>query len=47
MVELGADFQSGAGLGPGDEVDDDFVAGEGTAAPVRGDVAEQAVLDLG
>jgi hypothetical protein len=46
-VELGSDLEPGSGLGPGDEVDDDLVARQGVTAPVRGDVTEQPVLDLG
>jgi len=47
VVELGVDLQAGAGLGRGDEVDDGLQAVQWLAAPVDGDVAEQAVFDLG
>ena len=45
-VEFGADGEPGAGGGAGDEVDDDFVAGQRSAAPVHRDLAEEPVLDL-
>ena len=44
-VQLGVDAQAGAGGGRGDGRDDDLVTGQGTAAPVHGDVGEQPVLD--
>src|SRR5205809_1556908 len=44
-IELGLDCQAGAGGGRADGVDDDFVAGQGTPAPVHRDEAEQLVLD--
>src|SRR5512132_3056500 len=45
-VQVGADGQTGVGGGRGDRFDDDFVAGQGPAAPVHGDEREQPVLDL-
>jgi hypothetical protein len=45
LVEAGVDVESGACWCGADEVDDDFEAGEGCAAPVLGDEAEPAVLD--
>src|SRR5664280_960957 len=45
-VELGVDVQAGAGSGGGDGVDDDFVAGQGPAAPVHRDVGEEPVFDF-
>jgi len=44
-VELGADAQGGAGGSRRNALDDDFVAGQWPAAPVHGDVGEQAMLD--
>jgi len=46
VVEFGVNFQPGAGGGRANEVDDDLVAGQGSAAPVHGDVVEQSVFDL-
>jgi hypothetical protein len=44
-VEFGVDGQAGLGGGRRDAFDDDFMAGQGPAAPVHGDVGEQPVLD--
>ena len=46
-VEFGGGFQSGAGCGSRDEVDDDFVACHGLATPVHRDLTEQPVFNLG
>lgn len=46
LVELGVDLQPGAGGRLGDRVDDDLVADQRPAAPVFGDEAPQAMLDL-
>lgn len=45
-VELGGDGQPGGCCGGADQVDDRLVAGQGPAAPVPGDLGEQAVLDF-
>src|SRR6516165_1937750 len=45
-VELSADHQALCRGGVGDQLDDHFVTDEWTTAPVLGDVAEHAVLDL-
>jgi pimeloyl-ACP methyl ester carboxylesterase len=45
-VQLRLDPQPGAGASRGDGLDDDFMAGQGSAAPVERDVGEQPVLDL-
>ena len=42
----GLDGESGLGGGGGDELDDRGDVGEGSASPVHGDVAEEAVFDL-
>ena len=34
-VAFGSDLEPGAGSGGGDEIDDDFVAGQGPAPPVH------------
>ena len=47
VVEFGMHGQSGAGGGRRDQVDHDLMAGQGLAAPIRRDVGEQPVLDLG
>src|SRR3954468_292708 len=44
-VVAGLDGEPGAGGCVGDEFDDGAQAGEGSSAPVHGDVAEHAVLD--
>ena len=46
VVEAGVDLQAGAGARRGDRVDDHLVGGQGPAAPVLGDEAEQAVFDF-
>jgi hypothetical protein len=46
VVEFGTHGQPGAGGGRSDQVDHHLVAGQGLAAPVRGDVGEQPVLDF-
>ena len=45
-IELAANLQTGFGRCVGDQFDDDEEAGEGRRAPVLGDVAKHAVLDL-
>jgi len=45
-VQFGADFQTGFGGGVCDQLDDDFMAYQGSSPPVLGDVAEHAMLDL-
>src|ERR1022692_4393238 len=45
-VELGGDGQPGGCGGGADQVDDRLVAGQGPAAPVPGDLGEQAALDF-
>src|SRR6185503_11557154 len=45
-VQLCVHAEPGAGGGGGDGLRDDFVAGQGPAAPVEGDVREEPVLDL-
>ena len=45
-VEFGVDGEAGSGGGCGDGLDDDFVTGQGSAAPVHRDVGEQSVLDF-
>lgn len=44
-VEFRVHGQAGLGSGRRDALDDDFMAGQGPAAPVHGDVGEQPVLD--
>ena len=44
VVEFGGDGQAGAGGGTGDQVDDDFVAGQRLATPVHRDLGEQAMF---
>jgi hypothetical protein len=46
-VEGGGDGQAGGGGGRADELEDGFVAGQGSASPVEGDLGEQPVFDLG
>jgi hypothetical protein len=45
-VEFGADGEPGGGAGRTDQVEDDLVAGQGSATPVEGDLGEQPVFDL-
>ena len=45
-VQRRPDHQPLPGSGVVDQVNDYFIAGQGTSAPVRGDETEQAVLDL-
>ena len=45
-VEFGVHGQPGVGGGRGDGLDDHFVAGQWSAAPVHRDVGEQSMLDL-
>lgn len=45
-IQLSLDSQAGLGAGAGNQVDDHLVADEWLAAPVLGDVAEHAVLNL-
>jgi hypothetical protein len=45
-VEFGAHGEPGGRGGGADQVDDDLVAGQGSAAPVEGDLGEQPVFDL-
>ena len=47
VVEFGVHGQPAAGGGRGDQVDRDLVAGQGLTTPVRRDVGEQPVLNLG
>src|SRR6266487_2992296 len=46
LVELGLDCQTSLRGGVGDEVDDDVVGDEGSAAPVASNVAEHPMLNL-
>src|SRR6266542_3768802 len=46
LIQLGADSQSRRRLSAPDELDDDRVTRKRSAAPVPGDVAEHAMLDL-
>jgi hypothetical protein len=46
LIELRVDLEPGAGGGRGDQVDDRLERDEWAPAPVLGDEAEQAVLDL-
>ena len=46
LVQLGMDGQAGRGGDGSDQIDDQVAAGQGTAAPVPGDVAEHPMLDL-
>ncbi len=46
-VKFGGDGEPGAGGGRGDGVDDDFVTGQRSSAPVHREVGEQPVLNLG
>ena len=46
FVQLGLDAQPGRGARVADEFDDGFEGAERSPAPVLGDVAEQAMLDL-
>ena len=46
-VEGCFDLETGASRRLADQLDDDFTGDEQLAAPVAGDVAEQAMLDLG
>lgn len=46
FVEFGVDAQAGAGCGGSDGLDDHFVAGQGSSAPVHGEVGEEPVFDL-
>ena len=46
LVEPGLDSQTSPRRSVRDEVDDDFVSDQGSAAPVAGDVAKHPVLDL-
>src|SRR5205085_599945 len=45
-VEDALDGQPGGGGGVADQFDDGLVGGEGSAAPVEGDLGEQSVFDL-
>ena len=45
-IQFGADPQSGMSRRIRNQIDDDFVARQGLASPVLGNVAEHAVLDL-
>src|SRR5487761_1139495 len=45
-VTLCVNLEALPSSGRGDQLDDDFVARQGTAAPVHADVREEAVLDL-
>ena len=45
-VELAADLQAGCGGGVGDEIDDDLMACQRSAAPVLGDVRKEPVFNL-
>ena len=46
VVEFGMDFQAGPGGRGSDEINDDLVPGQESAAPVHRDVAEESVFDL-
>ena len=46
-VQGRADGQARLGRGAADELDDHLMAGQRPAPPVKGDVGEQPVLDLG
>jgi len=44
-VDVAGDGEAGVGRGGADQLDDDLMADERLAAPVLGDVGEQAMLD--
>ena len=44
-VDVAGDGEAGIGRGGADQLDDDLMADERLAAPVLGDVGEQAMLD--
>ena len=46
LVQLRAHAQSGRGAGVADQINDRFEGPERASPPIRGDVTEQAMLDL-
>src|SRR5947207_2038271 len=46
LIELATNLQTGLGRRRGDQLDDDLMADERSAAPVAGDEREQAMFDL-
>ena len=45
LVDVASDGEAGIGGGGADQLDDDVVADERLAAPVLGNIGEEAVLD--